>query len=316
MKKSHLVVGFIVVLCVSVGVGFWASAPATDQRRIDALERKLHETEAALAAMSRKSASNSPAPITSASSSSHESALQIANASSRTGENVVVESEQQAKADSARAGQEEPDGEGPYEKMVATLGLSPNQRQQLDAINKERSKAREDAFAKLRDPSLSKAQRQAILSEIKGTIAQMDDSLRQLLGSDSSFDAYNGWQAEGHERSELRSARAIFQNAGDPLSPEQESWLADTLYGLRRNTQGLGDPYSLDMLGGRSVGGSYVTQSLNKFDGDTRLLLDSSRSQFSPVQLRALNAVRASQRAALEAQILILARTTAGKPGG
>jgi hypothetical protein len=205
------------------------------------------------------------------------------------------------------------EAEARYADLINQFNLQPEEKQAFVKMLAGRDDIRKDASSKLMDPSLTAAQRQAILAAGKQQLNEVDSNIKQFLNSDGDFQSFQKWQNQELERGQLESGRAVFQNSGVPLSADQESWLVDQMWSLRQDTKGLGDPYYLETMAGVRIDQAYMQNTLNKFDGDTNIMLANARSRMSPQQVEALRSMRVQNRVQLESRLYNLGRTTGGQ---
>jgi hypothetical protein len=202
------------------------------------------------------------------------------------------------------------EAEARYADLISQFQLQPDEKEFFKQLAAKRSNIRKQATTKLQDPSLTPAQRQAILTAAKTELDQNDGEVRQFLNNDGDFGKFATWEQTEIERAQMDAGRAIFENNGVPLSADQEDWLVKSTYQLRNDTKGVADPYNLESLIGTRVDQGYVRNVLQKFDRDTQVLMQNARGKFSPQQLDAINAWRTQQRVQVESRLWNMSRTT------
>ena len=201
--------------------------------------------------------------------------------------------------------------EANYAGLINRLGLQPNEKDYFKQMAAEREQIRKQALAKLDDPTLTEAQRKGVIERAKQELDQNNEQVRGFLNDDADFQRFNAWEQTHLEREQMETGRSIFDNAGDPLSPEDEETIVDDIYRLRRNTNGIPDPYDADTTVGVQFSQDYVARALAKFDADTEILLQKYRGRYSPLRLKNIRTLRQQNRVNLESRLWNLYRTKA-----
>ncbi len=323
MNKLTAVFAVISILSSALAAGLWFSRPEDNTAQIVALETKLREAQAAVARLTKERVAiqaASPGSVAGFGANAASSAISASSLPASTPIPPSAGSADAAATPSTAAGApiEKTDkrlaeAEARYADIINQFNLQPEEKEAFKKMLASRDDIRKDASSKLMDPSLTTAQRQAILAAGKQQLNQVDDSIKQFLNSDADFATFQKSQNQELERNQLESGRAIFQNGGVPLSTDQESWLIDQMYALRKDTKGLGDPYYLETMAGVRMDSAYVQNSLNKFDNDTNILLANARTQMGHAQLEALRSMRVQLRVQMESRLWNLSRTTGGQ---
>lgn len=322
MNKLTVIFGLIAAASLALSAGLWFSRPEDSTGKLIALETKLRQAEATIAQM-RKGTPSSGGMI--GAGGAHGSATGAQNgfdastgasassAPGGPGSAVTAVTQNVAGAPVRNAGKADKrlaEAEARYADLINQFNLQPEEKEAFKDMLARRDDIRKDASNKLADPALNAQQRQAILAEAKTALDQVDSGIQQFLNSDQDYGTFQKWQNQELERAQMDGARAIFQNSGAPLSDEQQTWLVDQMWSLRRDTKGLGDPYYLETMAGVRIDNAYVQNSLNKFDADSLIMEQNARSQFTPPQLDALRSMRKQQRVQLESRLWNLSRTT------
>ncbi len=327
MSKLSLFLALVALGMTSVAAGLWFTRPPDSDARVAVLETKLREAEATIARLNKQHSGSSLSHA--ATSESRSSLISAADPDSLSGTvppataspatvrqgapSVAGTLSGQAASSAAlpaRSDKRLAEAEARYSDLINRFGLQPDEKEAFKVLAARRDDIRKKVFSKLADPTLTAPQRQAILAEGQGQMGQVDSSVKEFLNNDQDYEAFQKWDHQNVERNQMDDARSIFEKNGVELSADQETWLTDELYGLRRNTQGLGDPYSAETLAGRRIDQPYIASALAKHDADTAVLLQNARSHMSQAQISALATVRYQQRVRMEAQLWNMARTT------
>ena len=322
------VLALVALSMASIAAGLWFTRNPDMSQQVAVLEAKVRENETVIAGLRKQLSSANRPHVTGAAGASEIAAGNSDMFAAKGGQQGTLGSAtkgapptaaEAAAATAAVAGttpvvksdKRLAQAEARYADLINQFGLASDEKEAFKALAAQRDDIRKDTFSKLSDPSLTAAQRQAILADAKAQVGQVDDSVRQFLNNDGDYNTFQKWEAQNIERTQMDDARAIFDKNGVPLSPEQETTLMDQAYGLRTNNQGLGDPYSADTLAGRRIDQNYIASALAKFDSDTAILVQGARSYMSPQQILSFQAVRYQQRVQLESRLWGMARTTA-----
>ena len=323
MNKLTAVFAVIAILSSALAAALLVSRPEDHTAQIVALETKLREAQAAIARLTKERVAIHAASTGSSASVGSSTAPSAISASTLPASKPLAATPEPADSTGASVASAAPpiektdkrlaEAEARYADIINQFNLQPEEKEAFKKMLASRDDIRKDASSKLMDPSLTTAQRQAILAAGKQQLNEVDGSIKQFLNSDTDFATFQKSQNQELERNQLESGRAIFQNGGVPLSTDQESWLIEQMYALRKDTKGLGDPYYLETMAGVRMDATYVQNSLNKFDNDTNILLANARSQMGPAQLEALRSMRVQLRVQWESRLWSLSRTTGGQ---
>ena len=322
MSKSNVVLALIALASLGLAGGLWMAPTSSSDLRVAELERKLRDAEATIARLQKQR----PSSLTAINNSSNPGASleEVAasalppKASSAAGATTAAtpapngppSSPSAQVSNDPRQLKSLAEAEARYSDLISQFQLQPDEKEFFKQLAAKRSNIRKQATTKLQDPSLTPAQRQAILTAAKAELDQNDGEVRQFLNNDSDFGKFATWEQTEIERAQMDAGRAIFENNGVPLSADQEDWLVKSTYQLRNDTKGVADPYNLESLIGTRVDQSYVQNVLRKFDTDTQVLMQNARGMFSPQQLSAISAWRTQQRVQIESRLWNMSRTT------
>lgn len=325
MTKTSLLLAIVALGMTAVSASLWVTRPPDSDARVAILESKLKEANATITRLSKQHSSTDLVPhsatggtvslisadhSTTPGSVGHTQDSQGAGSggsdnAQASGTTTTGFSGPAVKSDKRLA-----EAEARYSDLINQLGLQPDEKEAFKDLAAKRDDIRKSVFSRLADPTLTPAQRQAILAEGKAQMAQLDESMRQFLNNDDDFNTFQKYDNQNVERHQMDDARPIFAKNGVPLSSSQEQWLTNELWRLRNDTKGLGDVYSAETLAGRSINQQYIASYLAKHDADTSVLLQNARSQMSPPQVSTLGTVRYQQRVRTESQLWNMARTT------
>lgn len=321
MSKANVILALVALAALGLAGGLWMAPPQSSDARVAELERKLREAEMTIAQLRRQPGSSKPgASASSGGSTLSEMAASAATPSGAaspaglaTGASpaaTAMTPQPVATTSDPRQLRSLAEAEARYADLISQFQLQPDEKEFFKQLAARRSDIRKQATTKLQDPTLTPQQRQAILNGAKAELDQNDGDVRQFLNSDADFGKFATWEQTEIERAQMDAGRAIFENSGTPLSPEQEDWLVKSTYQLRHDTKGVADPYNLESLIGTRVDQGYVQNVLRKFDNDTQVLMQNARSQFTPQQRDAINAWRKQQRVQIESRLWNMSRTT------
>ncbi|MDB6074631.1 MAG: hypothetical protein JWO89_2271 [Verrucomicrobiaceae bacterium] len=323
MTKSSLLFAIIALGMTAVAASLWVTRPPDSDARVAILESTLKEANATIARLSKQHSSTTLAPHSTAgggmasliSADSAPAPGSVAHTQNDQGTTGGGNNDQEAAATASsgppvKSDKRLAEAEARYSDLINQFGLQPDEKEAFKNLAAKRDDIRNRVFAKLADPTLTPAQRQAILSEGQAAMAQIDGSIRQFLNNDQDYNTFLKYDHQNVERNQMNDARPIFEKNGAPLSSSQEQWLNDEFWKLRTSDPALGDAYSAETLAGRRIDGQYIARLLAKHDKDTAIALQDARTQMSQPQIAALGTVRYQQRVRLEAHLWNMARTT------
>jgi len=323
MNKFTIFLGLITLASLGTSASLWLASDSTSSARVAELETKLREAEATIARLQKQRPSTSastklstanttvplndslPSPAAPSSGDASPSAPQATTLPAATAPATIAPATTDPRKLKSLA-----EAEARYSDLINQFQLQPDEKEFFKQLAAKRSEIRRQITSKLQDPSLTPGQRQTLLAQAKAELDQNDGEIRQFLNNDSDFSNFAVWEQTEIERGQMESGRAIFENNGQNLSPDQEDWLVKAAYSLRHDTKGVADPFHLESLVGTRVDQAYVQNVLQKFDRDTQVLLQNARGRFSVPQIDSINAWRTQQRVQVEARLWNMSRTT------
>lgn len=330
MNKLTFLFALTTLAFMGLSAGLWYSSQSDSTGRVVELETKLREAEATIAKLQKPTAATAPR-VSGSSRTTHVSSVAGMIASADASSPLTTPAGTQPMTTAGNPGAPSPVGtatappvidprtlkslaeaEAKYADLISQFQLQPDEKEFFKQLAAQRSEVRKRVVSQLQDPTLTPAQRQALLISGKNELDANDAEMRQFLNNDTDYQKFALWENTEIERSQLEAGRAIFQNNGAPLSSEQEDWLVQNAFALRNNTKGVADPFNADSMVGVTVDQNYMNTVMQKFDADTNLLLQNARSRFTQPQLDAVKAWRTQQRVQVESRLWNMSRTTGG----
>jgi len=326
MNKLTFLFALTTLGSLGLAAGLWYSTQGDSTDRVVELETKLREAEATIARLQKQATSTSSSggrlPKTTHVSSvsgaitGRDSTSPLAAPSGTTPLPASGDPSQAPAVATTTPAVTDPrklrslaEAEAKYADLISQFQLQPDEKEFFKQLAAKRSEVRKRVVSQLQDPSLTPAQRQALLVAGKTELDANDAEMRQFLNNDTDYQKFALWENTEIERAQLEAGRAIFQNNGAPLNTEQEDWLVQNAFALRNNTKGVADPFNADSMVGVTVDQNYMNTVMQKFDADTNLLLQNARSRFTQAQLDAVKAWRQQQRVQVESRLWNMSRT-------
>ncbi|MDB6139080.1 MAG: hypothetical protein JWO94_2152, partial [Verrucomicrobiaceae bacterium] len=179
MPKSSLILAVMAVAMTTVAAGLWFTRPPDSEARVAMLEARLREADAVIARLNKQHSATSathaaPGGSTISSISSEDPAHpgilgnKMTGATTAAGGNPPPEAAASTtntpvvKSDKRLA-----EAEARYSDLINQFGLQPDEKEAFKNLAAKRDDIRKGVFSKLADPSLTPAQRQAILAQGK-----------------------------------------------------------------------------------------------------------------------------------------------------
>jgi hypothetical protein len=325
MNKAAILLCVLGLASLGVSAGLWFSTPAPNTAalaKISQLQSQLDEAKSQIANLEAiidsvegqgTRATTAPAPVAAFQPASRSAAPPLANAMSPA---LLQPASATPTSDQPPAAPIDPKelkrlatAEALYADLISRFNLRPEEKEVFKNIVAGRADIKNNALARMADPTLSPVERQALFKQAQATMGENDAQLRQFLNDDQDYLKFLQWEQTGVERDLMESGRAIFDNDGSGLTQDQEDWLVQAAYELRHRTQGLADPYNLESMTDTTINQDYVNQVLAKFDQDTTLILQNARGRFNPTQLQSIQKWRHQARVSLESRLWNMSRT-------
>lgn len=312
MSKPNLVLAFVSLVMTAVAAGLWFTRPADSNAQVAALEARLREAESTIAKLKVNQKTSGLASRSSSEGESSITASHTPATGTLQGQQAAPPPQPTMTTAPVKADKRLAEAEARYADLINQFGLQPDEKEAFKDLAAKRDDIRKAAFAKLSDPTLTPAQRQAILADAKAQMGQLDDSVRQFLNNDADYNTFQKWEAQNIERGQLDGARNAFEKNGVSLTPEQEGWMKDQWYEGRAelNRLGLGDPYNADTLANVHVDQNYINRVLAAYDAASAVRLQNARSRFTPQGLAAFQTAEYQNRVQLESRLWAMARTS------
>lgn len=306
MKAALALVSLAALTFAGLAAGLFFSRPPDYSQRVAELELRLKEADAEIAKLKADALkSKPPAPSSARTGSASTQSSQGLNSSSPDGAPDSSQSftklmKDPKMRDMVKA-QQGMQIEMQYSRLFSRLQLDDTETTHFKKLLNERMSAKTDMGFKLMDGALSKDQRKAVSDEYDEQKKQSDSAIRTFLNDENDYKTFQHWEDTEPERMQMMMGRMTFENAGVPLSAEQEEQLIDLMSQVRKSPSALpdmSDPKNIspDMLNNEQL----VNKLLEKTVADGEAVRKGAAAFLSPEQLAALAKYQEQMKAMAE----------------
>ena len=189
-----------------------------------------------------------------------------------------------------------------YGKLFERFKLNDGEKGDLKALIAKRLGAEMDMGLGLMAEGQSPAEKAALVKKLTDAKAASDQEIRTFLNNDQDYQMFQHWEETKPERMALGMAGGSFAAAGEPLRPEQEEQLVDTIFATRTQAAAAGVP---DMAKPENFNGANLTpeaveRMLASYDQQAAQVAQQATAFLSERQMEALKALQKQHRSMQE----------------
>lgn len=304
MKALAISLAFVSIGCI-VALAWVLGTPAPIDPRVARLETDLKEARQTIAQLRRdlaERAKSLPAPSTVASAASGVT-LSTDTASAPTsgsgfatlpgaGAQGASGLRDMLKNPGMRAMMEQQQAvqiETSYARLFEQLQLTDEEKTHFKKLLTDRQKAETDLGLKLLDPNLTPEERTKIMAQAEQNKKTYDNAIKTFLNNDSDWKGFESWEDTKPERSMYDSmGRSLFASSSEPLSPDQEQTLLNTMTQIRKSptpdqvalAKAIQDPSQMN--------DGNIQRMLEMTDQNNQRILQQLSQSLTPGQLKTL----------------------------
>ncbi len=190
-----------------------------------------------------------------------------------------------------------------FGKLFEHFQLTPEEKENFKDLLATRQAAQTDMGFKMMGDNLTPEQRKQITADYEAAKKANDELIKTFLGDDADYATFQHWEDTQPERMafEMMGGRASFSTAGEPLSPDQEQQLIDTMAAVRKAPSKLPDLTKPENIQPGNITEEQISAQLQKFDTDALRVAQEAAKFLTPAQIEALKKFQTSARTMAEA---------------
>ncbi|MBL9116711.1 MAG: hypothetical protein JNJ83_17015 [Verrucomicrobiaceae bacterium] len=321
MKAAFALVSLAALTFAGIAVGLFASRPPDYSNRVAELELKLKEADAEIAKLKADALKPKPPAVPAARSAPAQTGPGITESQAKdaggSGRNSVSSITQMMKDPAMRDMVKAQQGmqiEMQYARLFTNLGLDDTEKAHFKKLITDRASAKMDMGFKLMDNGLSKEQRKAITDEFDRQKQTSDEAIRTFLNDENDYKTFQHWEETEPERMQMTMmGRAAFENAGVPLSPDQEEQLVSLMATVRKKPSAVPDMTNPKNISPEAIASDEMLGKITaKAATDASEIKKGAAAFLSPEQMTALTKYQDQMKAMTEMG-LKMSRSMLGK---
>lgn len=176
-----------------------------------------------------------------------------------------------------------------YARLFDQLQLTDEEKAHFKKLLTDRQKAETDLGLKLLDPNLTPAQREQIVAQAEKNKKTYDDAIKTFMNNDSDWGTFQNWEDTKPERTLYDTmGRSLFASSSEPLTPQQEQILLNTMTQIRKTPTPEQAAISKAMQNPSQMNKNNIEQMLQMTDQNNKRILEQAATTLTPGQLKTL----------------------------
>lgn len=176
-----------------------------------------------------------------------------------------------------------------YARLFDQLQLTDEEKSHFKKLLVERQKAETDLGLKLLDPNLKPEERQKIMAQAEQNKTTFDNAIKTFLNDENDWGSFQGWEDSKPERTSYDTVgRSLFAASSEPLSPQQEQTLLNTMTQVRKNPSPDQAALNKAMQDPTQMNDVNIQRLIQMTQQNNQRILDQSRQVLTPGQLKTL----------------------------
>lgn len=176
-----------------------------------------------------------------------------------------------------------------YARLFDQLQLTDEEKAHFKKLLTDRQKAETDLGLKLLDPNLTPAQREQIMAQAEKNKKTYDDAIKTFMNNDSDWGTFQNWEDTKPERTLYDTmGRSLFASSSEPLTPQQEQILLNTMTQVRKTPTPEQAAISKAMQNPTQLNERNLEQMLQMTDQNNKRILEQAATTLTPGQLKTL----------------------------
>jgi hypothetical protein len=203
-----------------------------------------------------------------------------------------------------------------YGHLFDVFSLNDQEKQAFNQLLDDRISAQSDLGLKMMDTSLTPEQRQQAMTAYQTSKQASDAAIKNFLNSDADYQTFQQWEDTSPERMQMQfMGDSLFASSAEPLTPQQEQQLIDTMYQTRKQSgpaagQDPSNPASFDPS---NFTDEQLQKTLQMLDANAQTVAQNAKSFLTPGQLQTLANMQGQIRSMTESSMKMAQTMFGGK---
>lgn len=179
--------------------------------------------------------------------------------------------------------------EASYARLMEQLQLSEEEKAHFNKLLIDKQKVETDLGMKMLDPNLSPEQRKQIVAQAEKNKKTYDDAIKAFLNHESDWHQFQAYEDAKPERISYDSmGRNLFASSSEPLTPQQEQILMNTMTQVRKSPTQEQLALSKSLQDPSQLNAANIARLLEMMRQNNQRILEQSASHMTPGQLKTL----------------------------
>jgi hypothetical protein len=188
-----------------------------------------------------------------------------------------------------------------YARLCDQLQLTDEEKTHFKKLLTDRQKAETDLGLKLLDPNLTPEDRKQIMAQAEKNKKTYDDAIKTFMNNDSDWGTFQNWEDTKPERTLYDTmGRSLFASSSEPLSPQQEQVLLNTMTQIRKSPSPEQAAISKSMQDPSQMNDGNIQRMLQMTDQNNKRILEQAATTLTPGQLKTLESYLKQSRSLTE----------------
>lgn len=176
-----------------------------------------------------------------------------------------------------------------YARLFDQLKLTDEEKAHFKKLLTDRQKAETDLGLKLLDPNLTPEDRKQIMAQAEKNKKTYNDAIKTFMNNDSDWNTFQSWEDTKPERTLYDTmGRSLFASSTEPLSPQQEQTLLNTMTQIRKSPSPEQEAISKAMQDPSQMNDGNIQRMLQMTDQNNQRILQQAATTLTPGQLKTL----------------------------
>lgn len=183
-----------------------------------------------------------------------------------------------------------------YGGLIEQFDLDDEERAHFEELLLKKQTEQMELGLKMMEEGVTPEDRKRLAAELQQTQKETDEAIRQFLNDDEDWKTYQDWEDSKPERTQLQMfGKSLFDTSDQPLSPDQESLLIQSMTRARKAPSPPGEPTMPSSNSFEAVSAENVGRLMASQKAKNELVLQEAASFMSPEQIETLKRFQEQQ---------------------
>lgn len=179
--------------------------------------------------------------------------------------------------------------EASYARLMDQLQLTDEEKAHFKKLLVEKQKAETDLGMKILDPNLTAEDRKQIVAQAEKNKNTFDEAIKTFLNDEGDWNSFQAYEDTKPERSSYDAmGRTLFASSSEPLTPQQEQILMNTMVQVRKSPTADQAALSKSLQDPTQINTANINRLLEMMRQNNQRILEQSATNMTPGQLKTL----------------------------